>query len=41
VTSTDYQVRDGELSDLAPTVLDILGIQKPAAMTGKSIVSKA
>ncbi len=32
-------LRDGgELSDLAPTVLDLLGLDAPAAMTGRSLV---
>jgi 2,3-bisphosphoglycerate-independent phosphoglycerate mutase len=29
---------DGELADLAPTVLDLLGIRQPAEMTGRSLV---
>ena len=28
----------GELSDLAPTVLDLLGLERPAAMTGTALV---
>jgi len=31
----------GELSDLAPTVLDLLGIEQPAAMTGRSLATQA
>ena len=31
---------DGKLSDIAPTMLDILGIAKPAEMTGKSLIEK-
>ncbi len=31
----------GELSDLAPTVLDLLGIERPDAMTGASLVAPA
>jgi 2,3-bisphosphoglycerate-independent phosphoglycerate mutase len=30
---------DGELSDLAPTCLDLLGSRQPPEMTGKSLVS--
>ncbi len=32
---------DGELSDLAPTVLDLLGLPVPAAMTGKPLTMRA
>jgi 2,3-bisphosphoglycerate-independent phosphoglycerate mutase len=39
VTSPDVRLRaDGELSDLAPTCLDLLGIEPPAAMTGRSLI---
>jgi 2,3-bisphosphoglycerate-independent phosphoglycerate mutase len=31
---------DGILGDLAPTVLDLLGLEKPNEMTGKSLISK-
>ncbi len=30
---------DGRLSDVAPTLLDILGLPKPAAMTGHSLIA--
>ncbi len=33
-------LRDGKLSDIAPTMLDILGIEKPAQMTGISLIVK-
>jgi 2,3-bisphosphoglycerate-independent phosphoglycerate mutase len=32
-------LEDGRLSDVAPTLLDILGLPKPAAMTGHSLIS--
>src|SRR5271165_3119534 len=32
---------DGRLSDVAPTLLDILGLPKPAAMTGHSLIAEA
>ena len=31
-------VHDGILADVAPTVLDMMGLEKPAEMTGKSLV---
>lgn len=33
-------VRDGALSDVAPTVLDLLGMKQPQEMTGRSLISK-
>ncbi|MCW2923816.1 MAG: 2,3-bisphosphoglycerate-independent phosphoglycerate mutase [Thermoleophilia bacterium] len=34
-------LRDGRLADVAPTVLDLLGIAQPAAMTGTSLLVRA
>src|SRR6516165_6808597 len=34
-------VEDGRLSDVAPTLLDILGLPQPPAMTGHSLVTSA
>jgi 2,3-bisphosphoglycerate-independent phosphoglycerate mutase len=31
-------LRDGRLSDLAPTLLDLMGLPKPPEMTGKSLI---
>lgn len=31
-------IRDGILGDIAPTILDLMGIEKPAAMTRKSLL---
>ena len=31
-------VRDGKLSDIAPTMLELLGVPKPEEMTGESVV---
>ncbi|MDG6243897.1 MAG: 2,3-bisphosphoglycerate-independent phosphoglycerate mutase [Methanolobus sp.] len=33
-------LRDGKLSDIAPTMLEILGIEKPEQMTGTSLIEK-
>ncbi len=37
LTDTNSALRDGELSDLAPTVLSILDLEKPLQMTGKKL----
>jgi len=34
-------LHDGRLSDVAPTLLDVLGLPKPAAMTGRSLIVSA
>ncbi len=34
-------LNDGRLADVAPTLLEILGLPKPAAMTGKSLLRPA
>ncbi len=36
----DLKIKSGKLADLAPTLLEILGIEKPAEMTGESILVK-
>jgi 2,3-bisphosphoglycerate-independent phosphoglycerate mutase len=37
-TRKDASLRSGTLADIAPTVLDLMGITKPAEMTGKSLL---
>jgi 2,3-bisphosphoglycerate-independent phosphoglycerate mutase len=34
------RLKEGKLADLAPTMLDILGVEKPAEMTGESLLVK-
>lgn len=36
----DVELREGKLADIAPTMLDILGIKPPEEMTGKSLIVK-
>ena len=31
---------DGKLADVAPTMLDLLGVKKPEEMTGESLIKK-
>lgn len=33
-----FQPKDGKLADLAPTVLQLMGLAQPAAMTGRSLL---
>ncbi|OPJ56435.1 2,3-bisphosphoglycerate-independent phosphoglycerate mutase [Alkalithermobacter paradoxus] len=41
VTNESVKLREGgRLSDLAPTVLDIMGLDKPIEMTGQSLIIK-
>ncbi len=35
-----YKIKSGKLADLAPTLLELLGIQKPEEMTGESLLIK-
>ena len=36
----DAKLKDGKLADLAPTMLDIMGLEKPEEMTGVSLIEK-
>jgi 2,3-bisphosphoglycerate-independent phosphoglycerate mutase len=38
VDSDCEHVSDGILGDIAPTILDFMGVPKPAIMTGKSLI---
>jgi len=40
-TAAPVDVRSGRLADVAPTILHILGIAQPAAMTGESLVRES
>jgi len=40
ITAAEARVRDrGELSDLIPTALDLLGLEQPVEMTGRSLLA--
>ena len=41
LTAVDGRLRDGELADVAPTVLALLGVELPRQMTGKNLVSNS
>ena len=38
VTDNKYKLKNGKLADIAPTILDIIGIEKPKEMTGDSLI---
>lgn len=38
--AASYRVRDGILADMAPTLLEMLGLAQPVEMTGKSLLEK-
>ena len=38
VSNHDFTAHDGGLSDIAPTILKLLNIEKPSEMTGKSLI---
>ncbi|GFY80045.1 2,3-bisphosphoglycerate-independent phosphoglycerate mutase [Trichonephila inaurata madagascariensis] len=38
VSCDNLKLRDGRLSDIAPTILQLLGIKKPNEMTGSSLI---
>ncbi|NLA86648.1 MAG: 2,3-bisphosphoglycerate-independent phosphoglycerate mutase [Clostridiales bacterium] len=40
LVGADVRLRPGRLSDIAPTILELMGIEKPAEMTGTSLIAK-
>ena len=40
VVGANVKLRDGRLADLAPTMLELMGLRKPEAMTGESLIVK-
>jgi 2,3-bisphosphoglycerate-independent phosphoglycerate mutase len=36
----DLKLKSGRLSDLTPTMLDIMGVEKPKEMTGSSLIAR-
>jgi 2,3-bisphosphoglycerate-independent phosphoglycerate mutase len=38
--SADIVLRDGILADIAPTIIDLLGVQVPEEMSGSSLISR-
>ena len=40
VGEKNINLREGKLSDLAPTILDLMGLKKPDEMTGRSLIER-
>ena len=41
VTRDGLRLRDGSiLADVAPTALELMGLEQPAAMTGRSLIAR-
>ena len=40
ITMDNIELNDGILADIAPTIIDLLGLQKPESMTGNSLIKK-
>ena len=38
LVGADSKITNGKLADVAPTILDLMGIEKPKEMTGVSII---
>lgn len=40
ITDKKYEIQDGKLADIAPTLLEIIGLPIPIEMTGQSLIKK-
>jgi 2,3-bisphosphoglycerate-independent phosphoglycerate mutase len=38
IANQQIQIHNGVLGDIAPTILELMGITKPVIMTGKSLL---
>ena len=38
ICGADVKLKPGKLADITPTMLELMGIRKPAAMTGESLI---
>jgi 2,3-bisphosphoglycerate-independent phosphoglycerate mutase len=38
VMGADVKLRPGRLADISPTLLDLMGLEKPEIMTGESLI---
>jgi 2,3-bisphosphoglycerate-independent phosphoglycerate mutase len=40
LVGADVSLRPGRLCDIAPTILDLMGLEKPKEMTGESLIAR-
>ena len=40
ITDKNYKVKDGKISDIAPTILNIMGLEVPKEMTSDVLVER-
>ena len=38
IVGANVKLRDGRLCDIAPTMLDLMGLEKPKEMDGKTLI---
>jgi 2,3-bisphosphoglycerate-independent phosphoglycerate mutase len=38
IVGADVKLKDGRLADIAPTMLDLMGLEKPVEMDGESLI---
>jgi 2,3-bisphosphoglycerate-independent phosphoglycerate mutase len=38
IIGVNKKLKEGRLADIAPTMLDIMGLEKPEEMTGESLL---
>ncbi len=40
IVGANLKLRDGRLADIAPTILDLMGLEKPREMSGQTLIAK-
>jgi 2,3-bisphosphoglycerate-independent phosphoglycerate mutase len=39
ISGADVKLKPGRLADIAPTIMDLIGLERPEAMTGESLLN--
>jgi 2,3-bisphosphoglycerate-independent phosphoglycerate mutase len=40
IVGADVKLKNGRLADIAPTMLDLMGLEQPADMDGESLIAR-